>query len=53
MFEKLGGFISTAQALKFLEKNPNVAKILGFTNGQVPTQPTFNYFKKTHGSQML
>lgn len=49
MFEKLGSFLSTAQALKFLEKNVEVAKILGFTSGQIPSQPTLNYFKKTQG----
>ena len=50
MFEKLGGFLSTAQALKFLEKNPEVAKIIGFIDGTIPSQPTLNYFIKTQGS---
>jgi hypothetical protein len=50
MFEKLGRFLSTAQALKFLEKNAEVAQILGFKNGQIPSQATLNYFKKTQGS---
>jgi hypothetical protein len=50
MFEKLGNFLSTSQALKFLEKHTKIAEILGFVNGQIPSQPTFNYFIKTHGS---
>lgn len=49
MFEKLGGFLSTSQALKFLENNPEVVEILGFDGGLIPTQPTFSYFLKTHG----
>jgi hypothetical protein len=49
MFEKLGGFLSTSQALKFLEKNATVAEILGFKGGQLPTQPTISYFLKSQG----
>ncbi len=49
MFEKLGGFLSTSQALKFLQKNPLVAEILGFKSGKLPTQPTFSYFLKSQG----
>jgi len=49
MFEKLGGFLSTSQALKFLEKNPEVAEVLGFRDGMIPTQPTFSYFIKSQG----
>jgi hypothetical protein len=50
MFEKLGGFLSMAQAIKFLKNNPEVATILGFVGAKVPSQPTFNYFVKTHGT---
>lgn len=50
MFEKLGGFLSTAQALKFMEKHVEVATILGFSSGHIPSQATLNYFIKTHGS---
>jgi len=49
-FEKLGGFMSTAQALQFVQLHQEVAEILGFKNGQVPSQPSFNYFKNKHGS---
>lgn len=49
MFEKLGGFLSTSQALKFLERNPEVAEILGFEGGKIPTQPTISYFLKSQG----
>ncbi len=49
MFEKLGGFLSTSQALKFLEDNPEVAEILGFKRELIPSQPTLSYFLKTHG----
>jgi hypothetical protein len=49
MFEKLGGFLSTSQALKFLEKTPEVAEILGFEEGNIPTQPSISYFIKSQG----
>lgn len=49
VFEKLGGFLSTSQALKFLEKNPEVAAILGFEGGKIPTQPSISYFVKSQG----
>lgn len=50
MFEKLGGFLSTAQAIKFVKNNSEVARILGFANDTVPSQATFSYFVNTHGS---
>jgi hypothetical protein len=50
MFEKLGGFVSTSQALKFAKLHPEVAEILGFKKGQVPSQPSFTYFKRKYGS---
>ena len=49
MFEKLGGFLSTSQALKFVEDNPEIVKILGFKRGQIPSQPVLSYFVKVHG----
>jgi len=49
-FEKLGGFLSIAQAIQFVQTQQEVAKILGFKNGQVPNQQSFNYFTRTHGS---
>jgi hypothetical protein len=49
-FEKLGGFLSRAQAIKFVKNDPEVAKSIGFVGGAVPSQPTFNYFAKVHGS---
>ncbi len=48
MFEKLCGFLSRAQALKFLKENPPVAELLGFVNGNIPSQATFTYFTKKH-----
>ena len=50
MFEKLGGFVSRAQALRFVKENLEVANILGFPSGQVPGQASFTYFMKKHGS---
>jgi hypothetical protein len=50
MYEKLGGFISTSQALKFVRNNEVLANCLGFVNNKVPTQPSLNYFVKTHGA---
>ena len=49
VFEKLGGFLSTSQALKFLRKTPEVAVILGFEEGKIPTQPSISYFVKSQG----
>ncbi len=49
VFEKLGGFLSTSQALKFVEDNPEIAKILGFEKDQIPSQPVLSYFVKAHG----
>ncbi|MGV9142223.1 MAG: transposase [Promethearchaeota archaeon] len=49
MFEKLGNFLSTSQALKFVENHPNIGKILGFPWKRVPNQSTFTYFKNQYG----
>jgi len=49
IFEKLGGFLSTSQALKFIEDNSEIAEILGFKRDQIPSQPTLTYFLKVHG----
>ena len=49
IFEKLGGFLSTSQALKFVEKNPEIAEILGFKRDQIPSQSVLSYFLKVHG----
>jgi hypothetical protein len=45
-FEKLGGFLSRSQALTHLAKHPEVATILGFPGGGIPTQATINAFEK-------
>lgn len=50
LFEKLGGFVSTAQALKFVRNRDELAIFLGFVGGKVPSQPTLNYFVKVHGA---
>lgn len=50
MFEKLGGFISTSQALNLVNSQPEIAEILGFQKGIVPVQATFTYFIKKYGS---
>lgn len=50
MFEKLAGFLSTSQALKFLKKHTEVAKLLGFKDGHVPDYQNFTYFKRKHGA---
>ncbi len=49
MFEKLGGFLSRAQTLKFLKENPQVAEILGFKKDVIPVQATFTNFTNRHG----
>jgi len=49
LFEKLCGFLSRAQALRFLKENPWVAELLGFINGKIPSQATFTYFTKKQG----
>lgn len=49
LFEKLCGFLSRAQVLKFLKKNVHVAEFLGFIGGKIPSQATFTYFTKKHG----
>ena len=50
MFGKLAGFLSTSQALKFLKKHIEVAKLLGFKDGHVPDYQNFTYFKRKHGA---
>jgi len=50
MFEKLGGFKSRAQALKFVKDTPGLSELLGFSEKGVPNQSTLNYFIKKHGS---
>lgn len=50
VFEKLGGFVSMSQALKFTRENRELIDVLGFENGQVPCQASFTYFKKKYGS---
>ncbi|MFX1339822.1 MAG: transposase [Promethearchaeota archaeon] len=50
MFEKLGGFLSTSQALKFLNNYPEVVELLGFKNGHMPDYQNFTYFKRKHGA---
>jgi len=49
MFEKLGGFLSTSQALTFVEETPEIAEILGFERNQIPSQSVLSYFLKVHG----
>lgn len=39
-FEKLCGFLSRSQALTYLKKHPQVAGIIGFMNGDIPTSST-------------
>lgn len=53
LFEKLGGFLSRSQALKFLKENPKVAELLGFKNGGIPTQPSFYIFENKYGSASI
>lgn len=50
MFEKLAGFLSTSQALKFLKKHPEITELLGFKDGHVPDYQNFTYFKRKHGA---
>ncbi len=46
LLEKLGGFLSRNSALLYLQRHPEVSRLVGFPDGQVPTQPTFTYFEK-------
>jgi len=46
LLEKLGGFLSRHSALLYLQRHPAVNQLVGFPEGQVPTQPTFTYFEK-------
>src|SRR5271157_1395272 len=46
LLEKLGGFLSRNAALLYLQRHPEVNQLVGFPEGQVPTQPTFTYFEK-------
>jgi len=50
IFEKLGKFLSTSQVLTYIKNHPKIAQILGFQDGNIPAQATFNYFIKLHGS---
>lgn len=46
-FEKLCGFLSRNQALTYLQKHPNTAKIVGFNSGDIPSTPSIiNYLKR-------
>ena len=49
IFEKLGVFLFTAQALRFLEENPAIADILGFKGGKILVQAPFTNFLSKHG----
>lgn len=49
IFEKLGGFLSTTQALRFLKENPAIADILGFKGRKILVQATFTNFLSKHG----
>ena len=46
LLEKLGGFLSRHSALLYLQRHPDINRLVGFPDGQVPTQPTFTYFEK-------
>ena len=50
IFECVCGFLSRAQALRFLKEFPSLAELLGFINGKIPSQATISYFLKKHGS---
>lgn len=50
MFEKLAGFLSTSQALKFLKDHPQITGILGFKGDHAPDYQNFTYFKRRHGT---
>ena len=46
-FEKLCGFLCSNQALTYLKKHPNAAKIVGFNNEDIPsTLSIINYLKR-------
>lgn len=45
-FEKLCGFLSRNQALTYLKKHPNMAKIVGFNSGDIPSTPSINNYLK-------
>jgi len=45
-FEKLCGFLSRNQVLTYLKKHPNTAKIVGFSNGKIPSTSLINDYIK-------
>jgi len=47
VFEHACGFLSRSQALRYLEKHPEVASILGFPGGMIPCQATISNFERS------